>query len=372
MRATIRSIRLFVSVCIAFSSLSCWQSIFPHKTNNDNPTVTIANGTIEGRVEDGVESFNGIPFADPPLKDLRLRPPRPLTKSFGKIKSVKNARSCSQFIAQSHSGNLPESAVSTLTNLPIIQAIADFGEDCLTINVIRPVNTTANAKLRVLFWIFGGGFELGSTAQYDGSQFVAQSVRLNEPVIWVAVNYRVSGFGFLAGKELAAEGSTNLGLRDQCLGLQWTADNVAAFGGDPDRVTIWGESAGALSVYNHLIINGGDDTYKGSPLFRAAIMNSGTAIPAEDVSAPQAQKIFAQVVERAGCAKEDDSLACLRKTGYTKPLSAVNSVPSLIGYRALDLSYLPRPDPGDDFFPESPEMPGLALKWPKIPIIIGD
>lgn len=188
----------------------------------------------------------------------------------------------------------------------------------------------------------------------------------------MAVNYRVSGFGFLAGKELAAEGSTNLGLRDQRLGLQWTADNIAAFGGDPDKVTIWGESAGAISVYDHLIINGGDNTYKGRPLYRAAIANSGSAVPTEDVKAPQAQKIYDQVVMHTGCTNEKDTLACLRKTSYHKLLNAINSVPSLVGYRALDLSYLPRPDPGDDFFPESPEVPGLALKWPKVPIIMGD
>lgn len=358
-------------VLLAGTAFSSPFSLFPHKSDS-KPSVTIRDGTIEGSVANGVESFNGIPFADPPIKDLRLKPPQPLSKSFGNIKSQKNAKSCPQFVVQSHTGKLPQSVASTLVNLPITQAVADYGEDCLTINVIRPENTTADAKLPVLFWIFGGGFELGSTAQYDGQQFVNQSIRLNEPVIWVAVNYRVSGFGFLAGKELAAEGSTNLGLRDQRLGLQWTADNIAKFGGDPDKVTIWGESAGAISVYDHLIINGGDNTYKGKPLYRAAIANSGSAVPTDDVTAPQAQKIYDQVVVEAGCDKEKDTLACLRKTSYTRLLSAINSVPSLVGYRALDLSYLPRPDPGDNFFPESPEVPGLALKWPKVPIIIGD
>ena len=94
------------------------------------------------------------------------------------------------------SGSVPSNALGTISNLPFLQAIQDSGEDCLTINVIRPTGTTATSKLPVLFWIFGGGFELGSTQQYDGSQFVARSVELDEPVIWVAVNYRYAKLRF--------------------------------------------------------------------------------------------------------------------------------------------------------------------------------
>lgn len=94
----------------------------------------------------------------------------------------------------------------------------------------------------------GSGFEVGSTQMYDGTPIVSESIALGHPIIYVAVNYRVGGFGFLAGKELQSDGSTNLGLRDQRMGLKWVAENIAAFGGDPDKVTIWGESAGAISV----------------------------------------------------------------------------------------------------------------------------
>lgn len=101
-------------------------------------------------------------------------------------------------------------------------------------------------------------------------------------------------------------------------------------------------------------------------------MNSGSAIPADPVTAPQAQEIYDSVVYRAGCSNEQDTLDCLRHVSYTRLLNAVNSVPGLLGYRSVDLSYLPRPDPGDNFFPESPEVPGIAGKWPKIPIITGN
>jgi hypothetical protein len=127
---------------------------------------------------------------------------------------------------------------------------------------------------------------------YDGTSIVADSVKQGKPVIFVAVNYRVGGFGFLAGKEVLADGAANLGLLDQRLGLQWVADNIAAFGGDPDKVTIWGESAGSISVLDQMALYDGDHTYKGKPLFRAGIMNSGSIVPADPVDCPKGQAIY--------------------------------------------------------------------------------
>jgi carboxylesterase type B len=143
--------------------------------------------------------------------------------------------------------NIPTNVLGTLLNTPLFQAVGNTGEDCLTINVQRPAGTKAGAKLPVLFWIFGGGFELGATSMYDGTSLVAESVAQGKPVVFVAVNYRVGGFGFMPGKEILADGSGNLGLLDQRLGLQWVADNIAAFGGDPDKVTIWGARVPELS-----------------------------------------------------------------------------------------------------------------------------
>lgn len=157
----------------------------------------------------------------------------------------------------------------------MVQAITVSGENCLTVNVQRPSGTTSSSKLPVVYWIFGGGFEFGSTQTYDATDFIQKSVSLGKDVIYVSVNYRVGGFGFLAGSALADEGSTNLGLRDQRLGLEWVADNIAAFGGDPTKVTIWVESAGSISVFDQTVINGGDNTYNGQALFRGAIMDSG-------------------------------------------------------------------------------------------------
>jgi carboxylesterase type B len=244
------------------------------------------------------------------------------------------------------------------------------GEDCLTVNVNRPIGTTSTSKLPVLFWIFGGGFELGSTLMYDGASLVADSISDGQPIIFVAVNYRVGGFGFLPGKEILADGSSNLGLLDQRLGLQWVADNIAAFGGDPTKVTIWGESAGSISVLDQMALYDGDITYKGSPLFRGAIMDSGSIVPADPVDCPKGQVVYDTVVANAGCSAAADTLECLRGLDYETYLSAANSVPGILSYSSVALSYLPRPD--GVVLTASPEVLVESGKYAAVPFIIGD
>ena len=121
----------------------------------------------------------------------------------------------------------------------------NFSEDCLTINVVHPRRAR---KLPVAVWIYGGGFSSGSSSQatYNLSSFVSASTAANRPVITVSFNYRLAYFGFLAGPDLLAENNTNLGLYDQRLALHWVKENINAFGGDPGKVTIFGQSAYAL------------------------------------------------------------------------------------------------------------------------------
>lgn len=115
-----------------------------------------------------------------------------------------------------------------------------MSEDCLTLNVARPKNAT---NLPVAVWIYGGSFSTGQSSMYNLSLFVNASVNAEKPIIAVSFNYRVGYWGFLAGDDLMAEGNTNLGLYDQRLALNWVKENICAFGGDPDKVTIFGESA---------------------------------------------------------------------------------------------------------------------------------
>lgn len=262
------------------------------------PTVIapVPAATVVGRSLLSVDSFMGIPFAQPPVGSLRLKPPQPLTSPLGIVDADDLLpTACPQFFFSVDEGGPISDVLGTVLNTPLFQKVTQAGEDCLTINVQRPAGISASAKLPVLFWIFGGGFELGATQMYDGTSLVRESVAQGKPIIFVAVNYRVGGFGFLAGKEILADGSSNLGLLDQRLGLKWVADNIAAFGGDPTKVTIWGESAGSISVLDQMALYDGDNTYKGKPLFRAGIMNSGSIVPAERVDSAKAQAIYNEV-----------------------------------------------------------------------------
>ncbi len=205
---------------------------------------------------------------------------------------------------------------------------------------------------------------------YDGGPLVSNAINMGKPYVFVAVNYRVAGFGFMPGKEILSDGSANLGLLDQRMALEWVADNIAAFGGDPNKVTIWGESAGAISVFDQMALYDGNNGYKGKPLFRSAIMNSGSVIPADPVDCPKGQAIYDQVVAKAGCSREADTLACLRAAPYEKFLAAANSVPHFWSYSSLALSYLPRPD--GKVLTKSPELLVKEGKYTAVPMIIGD
>lgn len=184
-------------------------------------TVELSYATVIGSSQLGVDTFNGIPYAQPPIKQLRLRPPQPITTNLGTITLPAQARSCPQFDSTFNS-----------TNPPPAQNTTDSGEDCLTVDVQRPFSATKDSKLPVVFWIFGGAFEDGSTSAYNASELIRASMAQNRDIVYVAANYRVGGFGFLGGKEILKDGSANIGLLDQRLGLEWVAENIADFGGE--------------------------------------------------------------------------------------------------------------------------------------------
>ncbi|CAK7243293.1 MAG: hypothetical protein STHCBS139747_004810 [Sporothrix thermara] len=333
-------------------------------------TVKYPEGTVSGVTLLGIESFRGIPFAQAPVGNLRLKPPVRNNGTVGSINGQGIGPSCPQMYLSSGSGSKILQLAGDFVNLPIFQTVTLATEDCLTINVQRPAGTTASSKLPVLFWMFGGGFEAGSSQLYDGISLLAQGVKINEPFVFVAVNYRTGGFGFLGGKEIKADGAANLGLLDQRAGLEWVADNIAAFGGDPSKVTIWGESAGSISVFDQMALYDGNINYKGKPLFRGGIMNSGSVVPAEPVDGVKAQAIYDAVVAAAGCSGTADTLACLRGLPYEKFLVAATSVPGIASYNSLALSYLPRPD--GKVLTDSPHVLVTEGRYAAVPFIIGD
>lgn len=356
-----------------------------------SPTVVLSpSNTVVGLASGDVEKFAGIPFADPPTGSLRLKPPKKLSTNLGDAYDAINpAAACPQMlISTSENQSLFLQILGDLVTLPIIQAATNQSEDCLTVSVIRPAGVEAGANLPVLYWIFGGAFEvsqtptqklhpeilikrqLGWAAMYDGTDLLDQAISQDQPFIFVAVNYRVAGFGFMPGKEILADGSSNLGLLDQRLALEWVADNIEAFGGDPTKVTLWGESAGAISVFDQMALYGGDNTYNGKPLFRGAIMDSGSIVPADPVDCPKGQVVYDTVVREGGCSGASDTLECLRALPYEKFLDAANSVPGFLGYQSVALSYLPRPD--GTVLPDSPDVLATQGRYAAVPMINGD
>ncbi|KAI9644071.1 hypothetical protein NHQ30_007423 [Ciborinia camelliae] len=335
------------------------------------PSVQLPYAEIVGSSSAGIETFKGIPYAQPPIGPLRLKPPLSITSHLGTIQATNIPTACPQG-SISASKSLPLDVRAKLSPRQVSQAPTPTGEDCLTINIQRPSNIAENSKLPVLFWIYGGAFEGGSTQGFDATQLIQNSINNSQPVIYVAVNYRLGGFGFLGGSEILRDGSSNLGLLDQRLGLQWVADNIAAFGGDPDKVTIWGESAGSISVFDQMGLYGGKYHYKNKPLFRGAIMDSGSISPADAIDGPRAQAVYNQVVLESGCANSTQTLTCLRNVPYDTFLSATLSLPSIASYNSIAIAYLPRPDYQGGVLPLSPELLASQGLFAPVPFIVGD
>lgn len=194
-------------------------------TDQQPEPVKTKNGLVQGIIEEGLTVYKGIPFAAPPIGDLRWKAPQPVQNWDGIKQTIKYAPAPMQ-------GGNPPSGKS---------------EDCLYLNIWTPVKSTKE-RVPVLVWIYGGGFSFGSTSEpvYSGEKLAKKGVVL------VSIAYRVGQLGFLAHPELSAENpdhvSGNYGLLDMIAGLQWIQENIEAFGGDPNKVTIFGESAGAISV----------------------------------------------------------------------------------------------------------------------------
>ncbi|KAK0499035.1 extracellular triacylglycerol lipase precursor [Armillaria luteobubalina] len=215
------------------------------------PEVQLGNTKLVGRDVTGLqqEFFGGIPFAEPPVGELRLQ--RPV------LKTDINA---DEFDAQNF-------------GLPCLQngyATDAMSEDCLTINIFRPKGASSENPLPVLLWTYGGGFFSGASSSFNGSNIVAQSVTRGTPIIYVNHNYRLGPLGFPQGQEADDRGQLNLGVRDQLAALEWVQENIGLFGGDKTKVTIFGESAGAM-LTNHLFLHASV-----SNLARAAIFESGS------------------------------------------------------------------------------------------------
>lgn len=302
-------------------------------SKQDPTLVKTKDGTVQGTIENNFRVFKGIPFAAPPVGGLRWKAPQPVEKWEGVKRATEYAPSPYQW------GNPPSGK----------------SEDCLYLNVWTPAKSDKE-KLPVMVWLYGGGFGVGTTADP-----VCSGINLTKKgVVVVAVAYRVGVLGFLAHPELSAENpnnvSGNYGLLDQIAGLNWVQKNIAVFGGDPEKVTIFGESAGGISVSMLCA------SPEAKGLFSGAISQSGgsfgptrpTTYPGENMKTlQQAEADGEAYVQRSGF----ESIAELRKIsadslpggrgwpivdGYVIPdvqhtlyeNGNYNDVPVLIGYNS--------------------------------------
>jgi para-nitrobenzyl esterase len=257
--------------------------------------VKVTGGMVQGVVEDDMMVFKGIPFAAPPVGDLRWKAPQPVIP----WDTVLNA---------------DKFGPSPLSSMGFPQ---DASEDCLYLNVWTPAKSMKE-KLPVMVWIYGGGFAMGTSSFYDGAAIA------REGVVLVTINYRVGRLGYFAHPALSAENpehvSGNYGILDQIAALKWVQDNIASFGGDPSKVTIFGESAGGISV----------SMLCASPLakglFRGAISQSGSS--------------FGPIRAKSYPGENMKSLAMFEKEGeeYGKSMNATTAE----ALRALDAAEVSR------------------------------
>ncbi|KAF9531107.1 extracellular triacylglycerol lipase precursor [Crepidotus variabilis] len=285
-----------------------------------SPQVKIGNTTIIGRDLTLLQQdfFGGIPFAEPPTGNLRLHPP--VLKPALRVDKF----DATQFGAGCISG----------------MSAPGESEDCLSINVFRPSGIDKNAKLPVMFWTYGGGFKFGDASIFNASAILKQSVERGTPVIYVNFNYRLGPLGFPQGQEATSRGALNLAIKDQIAALQWVQANIGSFGGDKKKVTMFGESAGAIMTAI-LLLN--PDIGK---LARAAILESGSAasLPGFPASAKEDawQDFVVGVPSCASGSSSGNSFDCLLqantsdiRTGFLSALTALGDrygfVPSVDG-----------------------------------------
>jgi carboxylesterase type B len=244
-----------------------------------------------------LDQFLGIPYAEPPIGELRLTNPILFQSS---ATTVLNATA--------YGPGCPQ--------LDIFAQYNGLSEDCLTLNVIRPSSISRDDLLPVLFFIHGGGNINGQSLLYNGTALVQHSVTSKQPVIYIGINYRLAGFGFLSSPALQEAGLSNLGLKDQYLALQWVHKNIESFGGDPKKVTIFGESSGAANSWAQLhyaYVRNETKSY-----FRGIITESGApGSPGYPLAldAEEGTITYAEVLEQTNCTGPE-SLECLRKTPY--------------------------------------------------------
>ena len=312
-------LRLRLKACLALGLL-CSRC-----TADAKPTATVLNGTYEGVYSTSFHQdfFLGIPYAQDAGGANRFRIPQSLTESWTSTRSAKN-----------YSHACPDST-------PAVDALYGMSENCLSINVVRPAGFNADTKPPVMVWIHGGSYQVGTSglARYNLSYIVQQSVDIGKPIIATSINYRKGGWGNMYSIEIQGSGNTNLALRDMRIALAWISENIQGFGGDPESVTIWGESSGSFAMGELLMSYGG----RTDGLFHRTIQESGSATTAWKNGSEWYQPIYDKIVTQVNCDEAIDTLECLRTVPYLELYPFMNS--SIVGgpgfYPTVDGDVLP-------------------------------
>ncbi|KIK68255.1 hypothetical protein GYMLUDRAFT_91814 [Collybiopsis luxurians FD-317 M1] len=310
-------------------------------------TVALDYGTFVG-VEDtttGVTSFKGVRYAEPPVGDLRWKAPVfPPTTQLGTVNANAFGNSCIP---------VPQSTV-----------VKGTSEDCLFANVYVPSGATSEAKLPVMVWFHGGGFQTGN-GQNNAIPLVQTASSASSPgMIFVTFEYRLGQFGFLAGSTFAnAGGALNAGMLDQRAGLKWVQRYISSFGGDPEKVTIWGESAGAGATMFHLIANGGDE----EGLFRASMGDSASLSYMPDFNSDYLDDVFDLFAGFAGCSSSSDAMSCLMDADSATLASAGTKV---LSNRTSTL-FVFAPCIDGTFLATRPVEAFKSGKFSKVPVLFG-
>ncbi|MBV9289924.1 MAG: carboxylesterase family protein [Hyphomicrobiales bacterium] len=315
-----RTLCLAVTACVIGLSVET-----PLAQDRDGIVVRTQSGPVRGVHNGAVEAFLGIPYAAPPVGDKRWRPPQP-PQSWT---DVREANAFGAYCAAAKSTNGPRSEA----------------EDCLFINVWRPSDVSADGRLPVYVFIHGGGFINGSSNQADMTEVVEKT-----GVVGVSFNYRLGALGFFSHPDVTKD-SGDFGLMDQQAALRWVHDNIAAFGGDPARVTLGGESAGGYSVCAHLAAPGS------AGLFAQAMMQSGSCA---SIPLAAAQKNAGAIADAVGC-KGTDPADCLRAV----PVGKLIDVP----YPPYGVVALPTD--GTGLLPVAPRKAVADGSFARVAIVIG-
>jgi para-nitrobenzyl esterase len=310
-----------------------------------HPIVQLKDGAARGRVQSGVTSLLGIPYAAPPFGVNRMQPPQP-------VKSWDGERDAIAFGPTAPKGDYPPQYA------PLFPEVVIPGEECLNLNVWTP--DTNAAGLPVLVWIHGGAFMngSGSVGGYDGAAFA------RDGVVCVTINYRLSAEGFL----YLDDDKANLGLLDQLAALQWVQDNIAAFGGDPARVTVAGESAGAMSVTTLLSMPLAEG------LFAQAIAQSGAA--AHTLTRDEGLMVGGYLADALGVSPERDAIKGVPLQQLVEHASdlvvEVQTAPDPAKWGQIALSLLPfAPTVDGTIVPQAP-LPAIAGgHGSDVPLLIG-